>query len=176
MIATGEPNRVHLATATRASVGPTWLSISVRHVPKSECGSTATGRSTSATPTAPTAFDFIFAQVAVPPFIGIATRRSVESQWVRSTRRHFHRPATRSGRSRSIRGLAYRRGWNTISRADHRLYESRAQLFDHHEQHLEIGLSQNLFEIISEDTRTDSFVAQRLDSLFMNQSISRISV
>ena len=47
---------------------------------------------------------------------------------------------------------------------------------DHHEQHLEIGLSQNLFEIISEDTRTDSFVAQRLDSLFMNQSISRISV
>ena len=57
-----------------------------------------------------------------------------------------------------------------------RLYESRAQLFDHHEQHLEIGLSQNLFEIISEDTRTDSFVAQRLDSLFMNQSISRISV
>jgi len=78
--------------------------------------------------------------------------------------------------SRSIRGLAYRRGWNTISRADHRLSESRAQLFDHHEQHLEIGLSQNLFEIISEDTRTDSFVAQRLDSLFMNQSISRISV
>jgi len=95
---------------------------------------------------------------------------------MRSTRRHFHRPATRSGRSRSIRGLAYRRGWNTISRADHRLSESRAQLFDHHEQHLEIGLSQNLFEIISEDTRTDSFVAQRLDSLFMNQSIFRISV
>jgi hypothetical protein len=33
---------------------------------------------------------------------------SAESQWVRSTHRHFRRPATRSGRSRCIRGSACR--------------------------------------------------------------------
>jgi hypothetical protein len=51
-----------------------------------------------------------------------------------------------------------------------------AESFDKHEQHLETHLSQNLFEIISTDTRTDSLVAKRLDGFFTNQSISRISV
>src|SRR5262244_2954908 len=41
----------------------------------------------------------------------------------------------------------------------------------HHEQHLEIPFfSQVFFETISEETRTDSLVAQPLDSLFTNKS------
>jgi hypothetical protein len=47
---------------------------SVRRIPKSECGSTTSGRSTSAMPTAATASDFIFARVAAPPFIGKGDR------------------------------------------------------------------------------------------------------
>jgi hypothetical protein len=54
---------------------------------------------------------------------GTATQRSAGSRRVHSTRRPFHRPATRSGRSRCIRGSVCRRGWTTISRADHRLHE-----------------------------------------------------
>jgi hypothetical protein len=38
-----------------------------------------------------------------------ATERSAGSLWVHSTYRHFHRPATRFGRSRYIPGLACRR-------------------------------------------------------------------
>ncbi len=45
-------------------------------------------------------------------------RNPAGSRWARSTRRPFHRPATRSGRSRCIRGSACRRGWSTTSRAD----------------------------------------------------------
>jgi hypothetical protein len=68
---------------------------------------------------------FHFARVAAPLPIGkgTATQWSAESQWARSTHRHFRRPAIRPGRRRSIRGSVCRRGWTTSARADHRPHE-----------------------------------------------------
>jgi hypothetical protein len=54
---------------------------------------------------------------------GTAILRSVESLWARLTHRPFRRPATRSGRSRCIRGSACRWGWTTTGKPDHRLHE-----------------------------------------------------
>ena len=126
VIATGEPDRVYLChckacqrrTGTAFHFGATY--------PNSKCGSTASGRSTSATPTVAIAFDFISARIAAAPCIGkeTATRLSAESQWARLTRRRLRRPATLSGRNGCTHGSTCRKAWITTSRADrlpHRL-------------------------------------------------------
>jgi hypothetical protein len=63
VIATGEPDRFSCAIVRRASGAPVPLFISVRPIRKNGCGSMANGRSTSATPTAAIAFDFISARI-----------------------------------------------------------------------------------------------------------------
>jgi hypothetical protein len=65
---------------------------------------------------------FHFCPIAAARSIGkeTATLRSAGSRWVRSTRRPSHRLATRSGRSRCIRGSACHRGSTTTGKADHR--------------------------------------------------------
>src|SRR5205823_11675255 len=89
-------------------------------------GATANGRSMSATPTAPIAFDFISARIAAARCIRreTATPLSAVSRWARSTPRRLHRPATRSGSNGCTDGSACRKAWTTTSRVDrlpHRL-------------------------------------------------------
>jgi hypothetical protein len=70
VIATGEPDRVYLChckacqrrTGTAFHFGTSY--------PKVGCGSTVSGRSTNATPTAAIAFDFISARIAAARSIG----------------------------------------------------------------------------------------------------------
>ena len=95
------------------------------------------GRFTNATPTAAIAFDFISARIAARRCIGkeTATLRSAGSLSARSTHRHFRRPATRSGRSRCIRGSGCRRKWTTTDRTD-RQPQIRSQNSDHAGHHL----------------------------------------
>lgn len=73
------------------------------------------------------AFGFISARLAAALFFGKGTAilRSVESLWARLTHRPFRCPATRSGRSRCIRGSACRWGWTTTGKPDHRLHERK---------------------------------------------------
>jgi len=139
VIATGEPDRVYLChfQACQRGTGTAfhfWGEFSQRTCPARRRAEDLRARRRQRL-THPISFS---ARIAAPPFIakGTATQRSAESQWVHLTRQPFHRPATRFGRSRCICGLACRQGWTIISRAGHRLHESRAQSFDHHKERL----------------------------------------
>src|SRR6185295_13267454 len=104
----------------------------------------ASGRSTSETPTAAIAFDFISARIAAARSIGkeTATPQLVGWQWGHSTHRPFSRLATRSGKSRCIHG------WSTSedgassagSAAGHMTQETMRKTPDlHHPQAKHLG-------------------------------------
>ena len=110
IIATGEPDRVYLChceacqrrTGTSFHFGATY--------PKERVRLEGERKVYERDADSAVALDFISARIAAARSIGKGTAilRSAGSRWARLTHRPFRRPATRSGRSRCIRGSAYR--------------------------------------------------------------------